>query len=70
MIETIADHAEQLRSVAPHVAEMQLVNLEEDQKREFAMKSLALRDPQKFLNPEDLMNEVLYTRCIPRVRTK
>ena len=56
MIETIADHAEQLRSVAPHVAEMQLVNLEEDQKRDFAMKSLALRDPQKFLNPDKTLN--------------
>ena len=57
MIEVIADHAEQLRKVAPHVAKMQLVNLEEEQKRDFAMKALALRDPQRFLKEDRTINE-------------
>lgn len=57
MIETIADHAEQLRKVAPHVAQMQMIQLEEEQKREFAMKALALRDPQRFLNEDKTINE-------------
>jgi hypothetical protein len=57
MMEVIADHGEQLRKVAPHVSLMQEVNLEEEQKKEFAMKSLALRDPQRFLNADGSINE-------------
>jgi len=57
MIEIIAETAEQYRTVGSHVSNMQQVKLIEDQKQEFAIKAVAYRDPQKFINEDGTINE-------------
>jgi hypothetical protein len=57
MIEIIAETAEQYRTVGAHVTNMQQVQLAEEQKQDFAVKAVAYRDPQKFINEDGTINE-------------
>ena len=53
MIQVIAETAEQYRSVGKHLGDMQKIILSEDEKIEFAMKAVSLREPLRFINKED-----------------
>ncbi len=57
MIEVIAETAEQYRLIANHVEELQAIMLTETQKRDFAMRALAIRDPHRFLTEEGKVDE-------------
>lgn len=52
MMEVIAETAEQYRKIANHVTDLQAVSLTEDQKKEFAYRALAIRDPHRFVTGE------------------
>jgi hypothetical protein len=52
----VAETAEQYRNVATHITDMQMVEMSEDQKLEFAIKAAALREPTRFLTAEKNIN--------------
>ena len=57
MIEILAETAEQYRTMAGHIKEMQSIILTPKQKRFFAMEALALREPTRFVNEDGTPNE-------------
>jgi len=57
MMEVIAETAEQYRKVGEHITALQNVIVSEDQKREFAMRALAIRDPHRFLTEDKKVDE-------------
>lgn len=56
MMEVIAETAEQYRQIANHVSDLQSVSLTEEQKKEFAYRALAIRDPHRFLTEDKKVN--------------
>ena len=57
LIQMIAETAEQYRKIGDHVSDMQEIKMMEDQKVQFAMSALALRDPHRFLTKDKKVDE-------------
>ena len=67
MIQIIAETAEQYRSIGDHVYDMQQVIMNVDQKEDFVMKTLGIREPARFLNEDGTINrKVLLESLDPR----
>ena len=64
MIQIIAETAEQYRTVGDHVTEMQKVILNRDQKTDFAMRAVALREPLRFVNEDGTINASEITKSL------
>jgi len=57
LMEIISDIAEGYRTVADHIKEMQSIFVSEDDKIEFAMKTIALRDSDRFAKEDKTPDE-------------
>lgn len=56
LIQVIAETAEQFKLVGSHITKMQDVSLNQDEKIDFAMKAVALREPLRFVNEDGTVN--------------
>lgn len=57
MIDILSETAEQYKVIGSNISNMQQIQLLRDQKQEFAIKALAYRDPQKFINEDGTIND-------------
>ena len=48
--------AEQYKKVGDHIADMQLIDMNQDQREEFAITAVAKREPHMFINPDGTIN--------------
>lgn len=55
--EVLGRMAEQYKIVASHIAEMQDIILTPEQRKEFALKGAAYRDPRRYINSDGTINE-------------